>query len=290
MDKYIFQAKTPDGFTVKNLIELLQNVVKDGCFYIDHKGVYSCAVNSNRSTISNVKLNSDDFESFVFNGTDHTSSSREPKATFELGLNLNHLMKMLKTIKKRDAIELFIKEKAPSDFGITITTKESSKVTTSYIKILRLQQIIYNDEPLVFKKIVNLPSGDYQKMIKSMMQIGGKVVNVKFSEGRLKFSCNVNDVMIKETSFEAEDPPNVVVKKFDKNPCTYDENFDMERLTRIIKISGIGKVIQIGIKDGEALSLESDVGSIGKVNILLKTNNQIERDNYVENSFGSEEE
>ena len=46
---------------------------------------------------------------------------------------------MLKTVKKKDNLEFFIKSDDPNNFGIIVTPNDNSRLTTSYINIHNFQ-------------------------------------------------------------------------------------------------------------------------------------------------------
>ena len=58
-----------------------------------------------------------------------------------LGINLSHFHKMLRSIKKKDSLILFIKEDAPNNLGIKVIPKENNRITTSYIKVQSIQNL-----------------------------------------------------------------------------------------------------------------------------------------------------
>ena len=86
----IFKAKTSDSHVIKILIELLQNNIKKGCFVLTSNGLSFRMMNVNKSILFDLFLDAKNFNSFKF---------KEKEPIF-IGLNLNHLYKMIKTIKK----------------------------------------------------------------------------------------------------------------------------------------------------------------------------------------------
>ena len=92
-----WKCKTSEAYIVKILAELLSNNIKTGAFEINETGIYLCMMDSKRSILIDLQLKAENFSIYKFNS----------KKLF-IGLNLNHLHKMVKSVKKKDSIELFI--------------------------------------------------------------------------------------------------------------------------------------------------------------------------------------
>jgi hypothetical protein len=88
-------------------------------------------MDTQRTILIDLELLADCFSVYKFNAHDK----------LDLGINLSHLHKMLKTIKKRDSIKLFIDDENPNDLNITISPKENTRSSTAVIKIQTIQNL-----------------------------------------------------------------------------------------------------------------------------------------------------
>ena len=95
----IFKAKTQEGYIIKVLGELLQHIIKTGCFVLDKNGITLRMMDSHRKKLVDLRLEASKFSIYKFK-TD----------TKFLGINLGYFYKMLKSIKKKDGVVLFIDE------------------------------------------------------------------------------------------------------------------------------------------------------------------------------------
>ena len=91
-----------------------------------------------------------------------------------MGINLTHFHKMLKSIKKKDSLLLFIDEDDSTNLGIRVIPKENNRVSTSYIKIQN-QQNIDITLPTGYNNPIIVPSTEYQKMCKEMVNISNTI-------------------------------------------------------------------------------------------------------------------
>ena len=267
----IFKAKTQEGHTIKTLAELLQHTVKVACFVVDDDSIKLRMVDSHRRILIDTQLNSSNFQIYRFGG----GSER-----LYMGINLNHLHKMLKSIKKKDSIILFITAEKPDDLGIQVIPKENNRVTTSYIKIQNVQHLDI-ELPEGYTRPIIVPANEYQKMCKEMNNIS-QTIQVTAEEYRIKFMCDAGSVYKREVTFGDIDDEE------EAQATTYEEIFDTEQLVRIIKVAGLGTSLQIFPKTDLPLLLKSSVGTLGSISIYIKTKAQIEEDEFKQDD-GDEE-
>jgi len=254
---YLFYCKTSEGYIIKILSELLQNNIKNGCFIVNEKGLFFRMTDSNRRILIDLELSADKFSSFKFNSSTNLS----------VGLNISHFYKMLKNIKKKDNLVLFIEEDK-EELGIRVIPKEKNRVTTSFVKIQNLQSLDI-DLPSQYEKPVNIPSNEYIKMIKDLNNMGGNHITISSCIGYLKFNCDTNGIYSREIVFGESD---------EKIDITCTQDFDTEQLYRISKISGLSSMIQIYQKNGLPLLFTSNIGNLGKISIYTKDKKQIQEE------------
>jgi len=252
----IFRCKTTQAYTFKITSEILQNNLKCGTFTVNAKGITLRQMNNNRSILINIVLDADNFSMYKFK---HDGDLR-------LGLNLSHLYKMLRSCKKKDTIELFVDDKTPTELGIKVSPKDNNRITTSYIQIQDTQTMSI-DIPDGYTHPVILPSTEYHKSIKDLMTISQKITVVS-KNFYIKFQCNACNVIQREVTFgEMNDSDS------DNNQDDVDitMTYEIEHLSRISKISGLSNTIQIYSKEDAPLLLKSNVGSLGYIQIYVKS-------------------
>lgn len=264
----IFKAKTHNAYIIKILAELLQNNIKTACFEIDLTGISLCMMDHHRTILIQLFLESENFTIYKF----------KSKEKLFLGINLNHFHKMLKSIKKKDSMQLFINDEAPNDLGIKVIPKENNRITTSFIKIQGIQTLDI-DIPTGYGKSIIVPSSEYQKMCKDMAQIGN-IINIIAKNFHIKFRCNAGGVMKRHVDF-GETGDSDDEDEDEKNAVEYNQEFDTEQLSRITKISGLAGNIHIYPMKDKPLLFKSAVGSLGKISIYIKSKDLIEKENCV---------
>jgi proliferating cell nuclear antigen PCNA len=241
------------------MIELLQNNVKTGCFEISKTGIHLRMMDANRRLLFDVNMEAKKFHSFTF---------QHDLPIFYIGVNMNHLNKLLRPIKKKDSIHLFIQEQDTTNLGIEIVPKDKSPpVTTSYIKIQNIQNLEIM-LPNGYENYLLISSSGFSKMCKDMITISN-VMMVNMCAHHVRFTCYVDnvysrDIALGETDLDGED-----------SSVLYMEEFDSEVFSRITKMSGLHPNMYIYYNNDLPLLLKSNIGNIGELSIFIKTKKQI---------------
>lgn len=256
----IFRAKSNEAYVLKILAELLANNIKTGCFEIDNNGISLCMMDHHRKILINLFLKAEGFSLYKF----------DSKKMF-LGINLNHFHKMLKATKKKDSIELFIESENPNDLCIKVTPKENSRTTTSTIKIQTIQNLDI-DIPKGYSKPIIISSSEYQKMIKELGNIGN-IIKIAAKKYSINFSCNAGGVYKRTVSFGEDNED-----EDENEPVIYNQEFNTDILSRITKIAGLSNTIQI--YSGTPIFFKSNVGTIGSIEIYIKSKEQLDNESH----------
>lgn len=253
----IFKAKSQEAYVIKILVELLSNNIKTGCFVLDESGISLCMIDHHRRVLIDLELNAESFSLFRFNSK-----------KMYLGINLNHLHKLSKSIKKKDNIELFIDDESPTDLGIKVIPKENNRVTTSYVKIQSIQNLDI-DIPETASKPIIVSSSEIQKMLKDFGSLGN-TLTVNSHNFKIKFSCNAGGILKRSVEFGEDDE----LDESGDTATDFLQEFNTEQLCRISKISGLSSNLQI--YPGKPIRFSSNIGNLGKISIYIKSKDQLE--------------
>lgn len=245
----IFKCKTNSAHTIKILAEILYNNVKNICLEINKDGIKIHAVNSLRSILLDVELNADNFNLYKYKLSE----------TLYVGICASHLYKMLKSIKKKDSLCLFISEEKRHEIGIQVTSSESERVTTSYLNITS-EQICVTDFPKDYTKSSLIQSNEFSKMIKDLQTIGKTIRVIK--DNFITFTASIERLFKRTVAFGDKD--DFENEKFD---CTYST----ELFSNINKISSFSKIVHVSVKTGNPIFIKCDIGVLGGLKIFIKS-------------------
>jgi hypothetical protein len=247
---YIFRAKTQDGYVFKVLIELLQQILITACFDIRADGIALRMQDSHHRVLVNIELDAAQFNVFEV---------RDPLV--QIGINLTHFYKMLKSIKKKDALVLFIEAARPSVLQFHVLPPDNGRKAHSTIQIQNLPNIIIRDMPTDYPHPVLLSSSEYQSTLKDMNNISS-TLQVELRRNAFSLSAYSENVLSRCVQFGELD---------DASPVTYSEQFEMEQFNRVLKIAGLGKTLAIFGTHTKPLQIRSSVGTLGNISVFMKS-------------------
>ncbi len=249
---FLFRISTMEGYCLKILAELLQYSLKTAYYEIDATGIRLNMTDMKQHMLFNVFMERDNFLSYEISGQ---------KICF--GVNQLHMYSMMKTIKKKDIVTLFIDTNSPNELGIRIEPRERTKISSSYIKIHTAYNIPANTFPsLVPCMSIAVPSSDYSKTCKEICRLS-KTINVTSCNTGIKFATNTNNIYSKDVSFGNLE-----------ERCDIG-GFVSEYLSNITKLSGMSPIIYFHQTLEGMLVSRANIGMLGKIVIAIKSEQQI---------------
>lgn len=263
-----FHIRTQEGYVIKVLSELLHNNIKIGCFEITPKGLFFRQTDTHGKICIDIALNSDNFEQFKVN-------LPKNETRILLGVNLAHLKKMLRPVKKKETIELIKESEESNDLCIKISPKElGGEVDVNFIKIQEIQ-ILDLALPTGYGDYISIPTARYQKMCKDMESISQNI-HIESNSNMIKFTSDMSGVYSRSILFGQDDSA----------PPTYSQIFESDQLNNLGRISGLGATtnsnIQIFTKEKLPILLRTNIGTLGKLNIYIKSREQLESEKILE--------
>ncbi len=256
----LFKCKTGEAYYVKVLAELLTNNLKTGCFEVSEKSISLRMFDHHRKTMVDLELLAENFSVYKY----------KLENKFCMGLNLNHFHKMLKSIKKKDSLQLFIDSDNVTELGIKTIPKENTRITTSGIKIQTIQNLDI-DIPDGYGKPVIVLSSEFQKMCKDLSSIGSTNITVVAKNFHIEFIADADGILKRKVVFGENDDSSDEDENLNVNP-EYTATFATDQLSRITKLAGLSGNMQIFPASGNLpLLFRSNIGSLGKIAIFIKS-------------------
>lgn len=258
---YIFKAKTKEAFVIKVLSELLSNAnIKWAPFRIDNEGIHLSQSDANNHQLISFTLYRENFLGY--------------KATRPINFQVNsaHLYKMLKSIKKKDTLTLFIKdtEEDSCKLGICVETTDENNKTTTYIRITYNQPQIF-DERMVYPNPTITSNKEFQKM-KNLHNISKTMEVFCPYPGLIKFFCDGGEIYEREVVLGHE---NTDSDAKDKNFEEYRQTFNTSFITGLTKCANQSGNVKIFVHKDLPLKISMKAGNLGDLTILIKSKERI---------------
>ena len=245
----LFHAATEDGYTVKILAELLQNTIKMACLHVHADGIGLRMMDSHRHVLIDIHLPASHWKEY----------SLEPEELY-LGINLCHLYRMLKSVKKKDTLILSIDTDTPTQLQIRIAPKEQNRMTTSCIHIRTLQSLEI-PLPQGYGHPIAIPSGEYQRSLKDLQSVNSKIL-VALRDRSILLQATADQIFSKQVLFGVVE---------DDSPVRYQEWFDTDNFARILKVAGLSNQLFVYAEPSLPILFESKVGQLGWIRVYIKS-------------------
>lgn len=245
----VFEAKTTDSYVLKNFFELNQLNVKNVVIEISANGIDITYTNSQNTVLIHSILYANRFQKYRFEGPH----------TLHISIVASYIFKMLKSIKKRDTIILFIDDERNSEFGITVIPRDGDQKTTSYIK-MQTSQCVQNVLPKGYSDSVLITPVEFNKFIKDA-NIVGSDVEINANKYQIKVVCQ-GSVFTKEIIFGDSEY---------SAPYDTSDHYSTDQFIKITKLACLGNNIQLCTKEKYPLLLKSQIGSLGDIHIYIKS-------------------
>jgi proliferating cell nuclear antigen PCNA len=268
-EQFRFRLITKEGYTFKVITELLKYRVKSCNFILDKKGIFIKTSDSKKHHLINMKLYAKNMKYFC------------EKQTI-VGLNMIHLHKNFKSIKKKDGLLLYIENKFPKNMVINPQKSDFTGSTKNNLKIIDISVQDY-DEPTEYNDDDDIPiySKDFQKMIKDVSAINTKIINIQRRGKILRFYTECGDlygaeVFLSDNDNQIRDHDDSEV--FSTSHEDYEANFQLTDITQLSKVAGLSTIVRINANKNLPLRITMNLGNIGKTTIYTKSKEIIDQE------------
>jgi hypothetical protein len=270
-NQYVFKAKTKDGFGLKVLAEYLSNPLKFPTFQVNEKGIFIRGMDQAEEVGLDVEMARENFTIF-----------KCPKPV-NFSVNATHFYRLLKTIKKKDTVSLFILESRSQQLGICVEQGEEAgdKVTT-YIQI----SIVPPDDielPEGYKQCIVETSKRFQKL-KMLQQIGPELIATVINGKTITFFVNGKNLYCREVTL-GEDPED----DDEDESGSYSLTYTTSHVTQLTKCAGQSGNIQIFHHEELPLLIKMKIASLAIISVYIKAHELIDQlDNEANEEDGEE--
>lgn len=264
---YIFRAKTKDAFVIKVLSELLDNaLIKWAPFCIDSEGIHLKQADANNHQLICFTLKRNNF----------TGGYRCTKPLNFL-VNSNLFYKMLKSIRKKEMITLYIKDDDTCKLGICVEASEENNKTNTHIRIIEHQPVVFR-EPEGYPNPTIVTNKEFQKM-KNLHNISKNMQVTCPYPGLIKFFCDGQDVYQREVVLGSEQrQDDFKDEEFEE----YCQNFNTNYITGLTKCANQSPSVQIFVHKNLPLKIEMKAGTLGDLSVYIKSKERMMLEQKVE--------
>jgi proliferating cell nuclear antigen len=192
-----------------------------------------------------------------------------------IGVNMFHLFKLINTIDNDDTLTMYIEEADYNDGIVQFLGLKFENGDIKQQKIQKLRLIEPDNEELdvpdvTFSSVINLPSVDFQKIIRDLSCISDKIEikSIATADGaELIFRCNGG--FANAEIRRAESDGNMeFIKKQEVSKIIQGE-FSLKNLGYFIKCTNLCSQIEMYLENDLPLVVKYNVASLGAIKLML---------------------
>lgn len=271
MSERIFEIKTLKAVIIKNLFETLKPYIKETNILINKDGIKISTLDVSKVSVTYIKLDAKKFESYF---------CEKPVV---IGIDTTMFFKSIKSANRRETITFYMNKGEEDKLGIELSDPFLGKVKDYKIPLLSLDEKIITLNDMSFDYVINMPSVQFQNIIKDIQLLEGKVVEIKSLGKQLVFRCDDGIAEFKTAISEIDDNLNKDQKallqqngedirsvKFEKtNDKIVQGKFKLSFLMNFIKASHLCENMNILLTNDKPLVLEYFVADLGILRFLM---------------------
>jgi proliferating cell nuclear antigen len=256
-ENYHLNIKTEQSGAFRILVESLKEILTEGNFIFDESGVKLMAMDSTRTVLIHMKLNAENFEYY------HCPQKKV------VGVNMLNLFKLIKTMNNSETLNLFIEKSNENKLGILIANSEKNTQTIYKLNLLDINEEDIHIPPAEFETELSLPSGDFQKIIRDMVNIGENI-EIKSIENQLILNCE-GDFASQQTVL-GETNNGLKFNQVPPSEFPIQGIYSLKYLVLFTKCTNLCHQIHIYIKNDYPLIIKYAVASLGSIKLCLAPN------------------
>ena len=256
-NQYVFNIQTVQASAFRILVESLKDILTDCNFTIDKTGIKLIATDNSHNVLIHMKLLADNFDYY------------QCSEKIVIGVNMTNLFKLIKTMGNSDILTLFLEKNNTNVLGIQINNKEKSLQTIYKLNLLDINNENIQIPDATFETALTLPSSDFQKIIRDMMNIG-ELIEIKSVGSELILNCQ-GDFACQETSL-CETNNGLQFSQVSPAEKPIQGIYSLKYLLLFTKCTNMCNQIHIYIKNDYPLVITYSVANLGDIKLCLAPN------------------
>ena len=188
-----------------------------------------------------------------------------------IGVNMFHLFKLINTIENEETLTIYIEHSDYVDGIVSYLTLKYENGEIKQCKTQKLRLIEPDPEELqypdvTFSSIINLPSTDFQKIIRDLTCISEKL-EIKSVGNELIFKCSGQFASAEIHRAESDGSMGFISKQ-DSSKIIQGE-FSLKNLGYFIKCTNLCQQIEVYLENDLPLVVKYNVASLGSIRLCL---------------------
>jgi len=260
VDGNILTLKTVQISPFRTLIGAMKDILLETNIIFQPDGIRIINMNKSHTILIHCFLEAQNFEFYECK-----------KEKIIIGVNMFHLFKLINSIDNDDTLTIYIEN---ADYADGIVSHLALKFENGEIKQCKTQKLrLIEPEPdeleypdVKFSSVINLPSADFQKIIRDLSCISDKL-EIKSVGNELIFKCSGQFASAEIHRAESDGSMGFILKQ--ESSKVIQGEFSLKNLGYFIKCTNLCSQIEIYLENDLPLVVKYDVASLGTIRLCL---------------------
>ena len=256
----ILTIKTVQISPFRTLMTALKDILLETNITFQPDGIRIINMDKSHTVLAHMHLQAQNFEFFDCK-----------KEKIIIGVNMFHLFKLINSIDNDDTLTMYIEKDDYTDGVVSHLALKFENGEIKQCKTQKLRLIEPDPEDLVypdvkFSSIINLPSSDFQKIIRDLAVISEKL-EIKSVGNELIFKCSGQFASAEIHRAESDGSMGFILKQ-DSSKIIQGE-FSLKNLGYFIKCTNLCSQIEVYLENNLPLVVKYNVASLGEIRLCL---------------------
>ena len=244
----------------RTLMTALKDILLETNIIFTKDGIKIINMDKSHTILVHLSLPSNNFEEYKCN-----------REKIVIGVNMFHLFKLINSIENTDTLTIYIEKRnyndgVVSELGLKFENGDIKQCKTHSLRLIEPDNEELQIPDVKFSSIINMPSADFQKIIRDMGGISEKI-EIKSVANELIFKCN-GQFASSETRRAETEGAMKFVEQSDSNVVIQGE-FSLKNLGYFIKCTNLCNQIEIFLANDMPLVVKYNVASLGEIQLCL---------------------
>lgn len=258
-DKYLFHLFTCKTKPIKDMIELLHELVPEANLDCSPDGVRLFNVSKDHTQVVYLKLFGKEFEQY------HC-----PEA-IRLGINMNSLFRIVKLVEGDETLRFYVTKDEPDVISIQRYNKKDEIKNTKHLQLIEVEDdnIFYPN--IKIKSVIKFPSTRFQKLCKELKFFTDQIQIKSFDDVLYIKSYDISNTknVKQEICIKPTNNKDGITVESSENNNIYEGIFNLKPLLDFSKCSPLSPFINIFLKNDKPLILECNICTFGEVRLVI---------------------
>jgi len=261
-DGNILTIKTVQIAPFRTLMTALKDILLETNISFQPDGIRIINMDKSHTILAHLYLAAQNFEFYECK-----------KEKIIIGVNMFHLFKLINSIDNDDTLTIYIEnadyiDGIVSHLALNFENGEIKQYKTQKLRLIEPEPEELEYPDVKFSSIINLPSADFQKIIRDLSCISDKL-EIKSVGNELIFKCSGQFASAEIHRAESDGSMGFVLKQ--SSSKVIQGEFSLKNLGYFIKCTNLCSQIEIYLENDLPLVVKYDVASLGTIKLCLSS-------------------